>query len=343
MKVRQRIACYITAAVLLGVVAVGVTGYALFAKNERQRFSREYEVRLDLLEEILTQFETHTSHKAFNALDAWKEHERYAGLEDMDVLRERAARAGLTALFAADANGTFVRSTLRDASVFRRNLFDYCSSYRRLITGEATFEQTPFLIGSEDCDSKPLKYALMPNHDRTLIFEASVSGDDWIASLRGFHERDPSILSLEILSPRGERLAELLGNEIQFGKRKEHYKILTLTRHVRPAHLDNCEYTRQSAEPSGREYGYTIVAQISTQSVEKSIDAVAAQLATSVVGIVIVFSVIVFMIAVRLSSKLEKIAKQIALLASSSTRLPATDNRAEDEVEIIERFVTDAK
>ncbi len=172
------------------------------AKNYKIRYRSQATTLVDTIQKL----ESGTENTMQSALQALRYYTEDHSIPSDKKLRVMGKNLRVSSIEIVRTDGTFIRSTNYKLSDLP-NLFSFCIGYKKLFTGESTYDHTPLMPSV--VDNKVLKFALLPTSDRKYVInigmEVKYVGD----LLRSVMASDPNIVGIGLYTPSGTPLSSI--------------------------------------------------------------------------------------------------------------------------------------
>lgn len=142
---------------------VSIYVYYLFAGSMADNYRRHHESIVMMVVDTLKEMEKLTDILMLNAAQAVREVEHRKGISSSDDLKNLRDKLSVSELYLIEKSGKYSLATDGPISQQPKNFFDFCSDYKKLITGESAQEQTPILLGVPPKNTTPYKFTQIPN------------------------------------------------------------------------------------------------------------------------------------------------------------------------------------
>lgn len=219
-----------------------------------------------------------------SALQHFRLIEKNNGLQSTRELKKLKEFLGVSDIFVANQEGTFLRATNKPLPPDQPNLFSFCEGYRDLILGKSELAVTPLVVASPKGNGT-YKFMMMPNHDRSLVLEVGMKLDFIAQILRQSASAYPELLSIALFAPSGEALGEFSQvdlNKDEFSKIPNinqtkaeifnDYLIIWKNIDVSMEYCCECQIKGLSNESANSHYSYVLRTVISRVPIKKIID-----------------------------------------------------------------------
>lgn len=204
----------------LTLVIVFWRSYRDFDEEQHQQFAREIRVQAKTIGLAILEIENSAELISENALEYLKSEVKRRGIPSHSELVQLAQKLNVKSFYVTNDRGVFIRSTDTPLEVLaEKTLFDFCSGYETLITGESSVEKTPILTGWPK--SAPFKFMMVPDSRRKYILESGIHIESLTPVLKNSLDSSPKLLKISILTPKRVLLDEVTKGSLENSNRNQ--------------------------------------------------------------------------------------------------------------------------
>jgi signal transduction histidine kinase len=270
MKYSQKIflAVFLSTIIISGIILW--VAYYYSSQQLKDDFIKKYSVFSQVLGDTLTQLDERTETLMYNTAKLVAERDDLKGTLSTKELKELRDELKVTHLFVVDKGGKFIRST-NEAPELIPNAFSFCSKYEQMITGEKQFDATPII--HPEPEPLPYKFLFVPNTERTRLVEVGIRVDFIAQTLTKALNKDESINSLSLYSPKGKSFGTFTSSKVDFKRKdmqlpdsfpsiREFHDRIEIFSKVRASRTQCCQCDKSKTSING-EYYYVLKSEVS--------------------------------------------------------------------------------
>lgn len=343
MKFADKLFLGLVMTATLSSLTVSGLVYASIANRVQSEYLERYALASGIAASAFQQMERITEQVNTNAAYVLYEIERTQGIPSDAELRELAKRLGVEGLNVINKHGRFIRSPIVPIEKQTRSLFDYCDDYRLLIEGDAAIETTAIMPSFTSAAAR--KWTMIPNHDRTLIFESSINLEYIGTMLRDTVRYDPHIRQVGLHAPNGRVLASMTSAGVYHNSSPEIVEPTWFGHRVAGDHMQFsfkvpsnvktcCECAMKGvAAPEGVDHFYALRMDVSLQPLHDAILLARQRIVALCVMAIALASVVARLLSQRLVNRLLRISNTASdIIRTENLDLRVRDAESNDEV-----------
>lgn len=301
-------------ATLISIIVAGSL-YSIFKKDIEIEFANRYLSYGNTIGNIFHYLEIASDLANKNAVLLLSNIEASKGIPSDKELDLLAKKFGVNSFYVINKSGKFIRSSDLPIKQQINSFFSYNKEYRSLVSGNTEIAFTPIIPGYPY--DIPAKFAMIPNHDKTLILESSTHLEYIDKILHQIIMSDKNIRSVGLYAPTGYELGSISSSgKFNQGRRNaiNDFSLSNKTTNEAfifsikiPSLTENCPECVQKGVSLDKKYYYVLRLEVSIFPLLARLNLLKTEIIFVFIVILIIGVVLSRIISKKLVNRIEKI------------------------------------